>query len=143
MGCTGGGCGNYNPWNWKHRRCGKTCNDFHVVLAGITYKAGYNDGAIKHLSEPICKLFAPEPCCPDKIYLEGKDRPAPFVRMAQIDVKDFGEGYTTPPTVTIDDPTFTVLPDGIKAEAIAYIDDDKTSADYGKLTEVLIYNKGL
>lgn len=142
-GCTGGGCGNYNPWNWKHRLCGKTCNQFHVILNGATYKAGYEDGAIKHLSKPNCRLFAPDSCCPDTIYLEGEDRPAPFIRIAQIDVEDYGEGYTIPPTVTIDDPAFVVLPVGIKARATSHIDKDVSSADYGKLTEISIANKGL
>jgi len=143
FGCTGGGCGNYNPWNWKHRRCGKTCNQFHVLFNGTAYKAGYEDGAIKHLSKPNCRLFAPEPCCPDKIYIDGKDRPAPFVRIAQIDVEDYGEGYTTAPTVTIDDPTFVVLPDGITAKATAYVNEDEQSFDYGKLDKISIINKGL
>jgi len=143
VGCTGGGCGNYNPWNWKHRRCGKTCNDFQLIIGGQVFQAGYQDGAIKHLTKPNCRLFAPDTCCPDTIYLEGKDRPAPFVRIAQIDIADYGEGYTIPPTVTIDDPTFVVLPDGITATSSAHIDKDITSADYGKLTEISVSNKGL
>ena len=142
-GCTGGGCGNYNPVNWKHRQCGKTCNHFEVVLGGAAYRAGYKEGAIKHISKPECRLFAPDTCCPDTIHLEGQDRPAPFVRISQIDVLDYGEGYTIPPEVTIDDPTFVPLPLGIKATAAAYIDKDTSSADYGKLTEVLLSNKGL
>ena len=143
LGCTGGGCGNYNPHNWKHRRCGKTCNQFHVLFNGTTYKAGYEDGAIKHLSKPNCRLFAPDSCCPDTIYLEGEERPAPFIRIAQIDVEDYGEGYTIAPTVTIDDPTFVALPDGIKARAISYIDKDEQGFDYGKLDKISITNKGL
>jgi len=85
-------------------------------------------------------------CCPDKVYIDGEDRPAPFIRIAQIDVQDYGEGYTIPPTVTIDDPMFiglSAVPAGIKATATSHIDKDETSADYGKLTEISITNKGL
>ena len=152
-GCSDGGCGNYNPGNWRYRKCGNKCQHLELYVGGQKITSGYTSGAIKRYGKltggkvvkgpPECKLFAPDSCCPNTVNLEGKDRPVPYVRVTSIDIIDGGEGYTEIPLIKIDEPQFVdIASGGIQALATVEIDKDKDSPTYRQVIKVTIVKEG-